>query len=524
MQQKHMATFWTSYINLFHERSDLLIRAFWEHIQLSLASLLIAVAIGVPLGILLTRYKRISEWVIGTAAVLQTIPSLALLGFLVLFVGIGTTPAIIALTAYALLPILRNTYTGIKGIDPSLIEAAKGIGMNSYRRLLKVELPIAMPTVMAGIRTSMVLIVGTATLAALVGGGGLGQIIMTGIQRTSNEYILFGALPAALLALALDFVLRFSEKRAAHAQGTTYKPLASVLLVAIAIVAISPIASFIQSDEPDLVIGGKLGPEPPILANMYKHLIEQDTDLTVEVVAPLGETSVNFNALRVGDIDLYPEFTGTVLSDLLGTEDFSYHEQTSYEQARDGLLAEYGDVLLKPMAFQNTYALAMPREQAEQLNIKKISDLSPYATKLHVGFSFEFMDRQDGYLGFEEAYGFSFEHVTSIDVSTRYQAIANESIEVSDVFSTDPQLVQYDMVVLEDDQSLFPPYQAAPLVSKKAIEEYPELESILNQLAGLGSVEEISELNYRVDINDEDPYQVAGEFLQEKGLLKDEKE
>lgn len=166
----------------------------------------------------------------------------------------------------------------------------------------------------------------------------------------------------------------------------------------------------------------------------------------------------------------------------------------------------------------------MPREQAEQLNIKKISDLSPYATKLHVGFSFEFMDRQDGYLGFEEAYGFSFEHVTSIDVSTRYQAIANESIEVSDVFSTDPQLVQYDMVVLEDDQSLFPPYQAAPLVSKKAIEEYPELESILNQLAGLGSVEEISELNYRVDINDEDPYQVAGEFLQEKGLLKDEKE
>lgn len=518
MQNIWMANFWESYVTLFQERSDLLLNSFWEHVQLSLVSLLIAVAIAVPIGILLTRYNRYSEWVIGVAAVLQTIPSLALLGFLVLFVGIGTTPAIIALTAYALLPILRNTYTGIKEVDAPIVEAARGMGMNSYRSLIKVELPLAMPTIMAGIRTSMVLIVGTATLAALVGGGGLGQIIMTGIQRTNNEYIVFGALPAALLAIALDLILRLTERGSKKNKRASYKPMVVVVAIALVIVLIQPIVSAFQ-DEPDLVIGGKLGPEPPILANMYKHLIEAETDLDVEVISQLGATSVNFNALQVGDVDIYPEFSGTVLADLLNREDFSYDEEESYQEARDGIFEEYGFHFLEPMGFQNTYALAMPRQLAEEYGVTTISDLIPYANELSVGFTFEFIDREDGYAGFEDVYGFSFADVTSIDVSTRYQAISNGSIVLSDVFSTDPQLVEYDMVVLEDDQDLFPPYQAAPLVNNFALENYPEIEDLLNQLAGVGTVEEISELNYRVDIEDEDPSDVARDFLTEKGLL-----
>ncbi|UTR08301.1 ABC transporter permease/substrate-binding protein [Alkalihalobacillus sp. LMS6] len=517
-----MTSFWESYFTLFEERSDLLLQSFWEHLQLSLISLLIAVAIAIPIAILLTRYTRYSEFVIGIAAVLQTIPSLALLGFLVLFVGIGITPAIVALTAYALLPILRNTYTGIKEVDPALIEAAKGMGMNGRKRLLKVELPLAMPTVMAGIRTSMVLIVGTATLAALVGGGGLGQIIMLGIQRTSNEYILFGALPAALLALFFDFILRFTERRTKKKGAGSYKPIMAVVVLALLIVLVPPTVNAVRGvGQADIVIGGKMGPEPPILANMYKHLIEQETDLEVEVIAPLGTTSVNFNALEVDDIAIYPEFTGTVLADLLNIEDFSYDERESYEQARDGIFEETGDILLEPMGFQNTYALAMPRDLAEELEVETISDLAPYANELDVGFTFEFADREDGYGGFEEVYGFEFDNVTTIDVSTRYQAISNGSIQLSDVFSTDPQIVEYDMVVLEDDATLFPPYQAAPLVSGFAMNQYPELEDILNQLAGIGTEDEISELNYRVDINDEDPADVAREFLQEKGLLNE---
>ena len=182
-----------------------------EHIQISFIALLIATAIAVPLGILLTKTKTISEIVMNIAAILQTIPSLALLGLMIPLFGIGRVPAIIALV-YALLPILRNTYTGIKEVDPSLIEAAKGIGMKPFRRLTKVELPIAMPVIMAGVRTAMVLIIGTATLAALIGAGGLGDLILLGIDRNNASLILLGAIPAALLAIIFDLILRFMAK------------------------------------------------------------------------------------------------------------------------------------------------------------------------------------------------------------------------------------------------------------------------------------------------------------------------
>ena len=183
------------------DRKGQLFSTIIEHIQLSFIALFIATLIAVPIAILLTKTK-LSEIVMNIAAVLQTIPSLALLGLMIPIFGIGRLPAIIALVVYAL-PILRNTYTGIKEVDPSLIEAAKGIGMKPLRRLTKVELPIAMPVIMAGIRTAMVLIIGTATLAALIGAGGLGDLILLGIDRNNSALILIGAIPAALLAIIL---------------------------------------------------------------------------------------------------------------------------------------------------------------------------------------------------------------------------------------------------------------------------------------------------------------------------------
>src|SRR5690625_4325956 len=175
------------FISVFQKRQDVLLETTWEHLQISLLSLVIAIVIAVPLGLILTRYRRIAEPVIGASAVMQTIPSLAVLAFLIPFIGIGKTPAIIALTAYGLLPILRNTYIGIKEVNPALKEAATGMGMNSLKTLTKVELPIATPVIMAGIRTSMVLIVGTTTIAALIGAGGLGELILLGIDRKSTR-------------------------------------------------------------------------------------------------------------------------------------------------------------------------------------------------------------------------------------------------------------------------------------------------------------------------------------------------
>lgn len=290
------------------DRKGQLFSTIIEHIQLSFIALFIATLIAVPIAILLTKTKKLSEIVMNIAAVLQTIPSLALLGLMIPIFGIGRLPAIIALVVYALLPILRNTYTGIKEVDPSLIEAAKGIGMKPLRRLTKVELPIAMPVIMAGIRTAMVLIIGTATLAALIGAGGLGDLILLGIDRNNSALILIGAIPAALLAIIFDFILRYMER-------LSYKKLL-ISLGTIVIVIIIAIAIPMATQKGDkITFAGKLGSEPSIITNMYKILIEEDTDDTVEVKDGMGKTSFLFNALKSDEIDGYLEFTGTVLGE-----------------------------------------------------------------------------------------------------------------------------------------------------------------------------------------------------------------
>lgn len=199
-------------IDIFIERQDDIIRLTIEHMQLSFVSILIAILISVPTGILLTRFQRWASPVIGVTSIFQTIPSLALLGFMIPLLGIGWKPAIVALTIYGLLPILRNTYTGIMNVDKSMKEAGVGMGMTSWQVLIKVELPLSLSVIMAGIRTATVLVIGVATLASLIGAGGLGDLIFRGISRVSTELILAGAIPAALLAIIFDFILDKIEK------------------------------------------------------------------------------------------------------------------------------------------------------------------------------------------------------------------------------------------------------------------------------------------------------------------------
>jgi len=200
-------------IEIFHSRSDAILVASWEHLQLTFISLFLATFIAIPLGISLTRYKKWAEPIIGITAIFQTVPSLALLGFMIPLLGIGTTPAIVALTIYGLLPILRNTYTGIIGVNSASVEAGTGMGMTSLQVLWMVELPMALSIIMAGVRTATVLIIGVATLAALIGAGGLGDLIYRGIAMSNSPLILAGALPAALLAIFFDFSLKYLETK-----------------------------------------------------------------------------------------------------------------------------------------------------------------------------------------------------------------------------------------------------------------------------------------------------------------------
>ncbi|WP_429710011.1 ABC transporter permease/substrate-binding protein [Bacillus rhizoplanae] len=494
------------------ERKQELLSALLEHLQISLIALFFAVLIAVPLGILLTRRERIAEWVIGTSAVMQTIPSLALLGLLIPLVGIGKVPAIIALVIYALLPILRNTYTGIRKLDPSLIEAARAMGMNGWRRLWKVEIPLAWPFIMAGIRTAMVLIVGTATLAALIGGGGLGKFILLGIDRNDYALILLGAIPAALLALFFDGVLRIIE----HVR---FSPRRTVItIVAVAVITIAPFLWSTQKK--DIIIAGKIGSEPEILIQMYKQLIEQDTDLKVETRPGFGKTSFVFEALKSGEIDIYPEFTGTALSTFVKEEPKSTDRQEVYEQARNGLEQKYNMKLLKPMKYNNTYALAVPKQIAEQYNIKTISDLKNVSSQMKAGFTLEFADREDGYKGIQKLYNIQFPNLKTMEPKLRYSAVQSGDVNVIDAYSTDSELQQYGLQVLEDDRGLFPPYQGAPLLREETLKKYPEIEKSLNKLAGKITDEEMRKMNYEVNVEGKAAENVAHEFLQKEGLLK----
>ncbi|WP_067730313.1 ABC transporter permease/substrate-binding protein [Oceanobacillus damuensis] len=503
------------FITVFQNRQDMLLETTLEHLQISMVSLIIAIAIAVPLGLYLTRYPKAAEPVIGTSAVMQTIPSLAVLAFLIPFFGIGTTPAIIALVLYGLLPILRNTYTGIREVDPALKEAATGMGMNSIKRLTKVELPIAMPVIMAGIRTSMVLIVGTTTIAALIGAGGLGEVILLGLDRGADiNLILLGAIPAALLAIFLDLILRVFERMSKKAG---IKSFIAMLVVAVLIV-VSPFM-FNGSKQPDLVIGGKQGSEPEILINMYKLLIEEELDVNVVLEPNLGKTAFLFRALQQGSIDIYPEFTGTAIVTHLEDQAESNNAWEVYEQARQGMKEVYGMEFLEPMEFNNTYAVATTEEMAMQYNLQEIGDLKQIENEITAGFTLEFNDRYDGYVGMREVYDLNIADIKTMEPGIRQNALSNGEVDVIDAYATDSYMIELNLVTLDDPENLFPPYQGAPLMRQDTLEEYPELEAILNQLSGKITDDEMRQMNYQVDYEDRSANDVAREYLINEGLL-----
>ncbi|MBP2623048.1 ABC transporter permease/substrate-binding protein [Streptococcus oricebi] len=501
-------------LSTFEERSSDWWAALLQHLQLSLAALLIAMLIALPLGIWLHRSKRLSEVVLQLTGIFQTLPSLAILGLLIPFMGIGAAPAITALVIYALFPILQNTVTGLGQIDPNLIEAATAFGMTRWERLKKFELALALPVIVSGIRTAAVMIIGTATLAALIGAGGLGSFILLGIDRNNSSLILIGALSSAALALLFNYGIKFLEK------ARLKQILLAFLVLVLGLTGSFAPALFQNMQKEKLVVAGKLGPEPEILINMYKLLIEENSNLTVETKPNFGKTSFLYEALKKGDIDIYPEFTGTVTSSLLKKPpQVSNNPEQVYEAAREGILEQDKLALLQPMDYQNTYAVAVKRDFAEKQGLKTISDLKKVENTVTAGFTLEFNDREDGNKGLLSKYHLQLEAKT-MEPALRYQAIQKGDIQITDAYSTDSELRQYDLVVLEDDKQLFPPYQGAPLLRQETLKKHPELKKILNKLAGKITASQMSEMNYQVKVEGKSAEKVAREYLTKQGLLK----
>ncbi|HEM3472334.1 TPA: ABC transporter permease/substrate-binding protein [Streptococcus suis] len=503
-------------MNLFEtfiERKDEWGMALFEHLRISLLALIIAIAIAVPLGLILSSKKRLTEWSLQITGIFQTIPSLALLGLFIPFMGIGTLPAVVALVIYAIFPILQGTLTGLGEIDPSLEEAATAFGMNKWEKLKKFKLALAMPILMSGIRTASIMIIGTATLAALVGAGGLGSFILLGIDRNDSALILIGALSSAVLAVLFGYGIRLLQDK---------KP--KTILLALLVTLFTVGASYVPMlnfSTKQLVIAGKLGAEPEILINMYKLLIEDQTDIKVEIKPNFGKTSFLYEALKSGSIDIYPEYTGTITSTLLKNSptDLSTNPEEVYAYAKEAILEQDGLVYLAPMAFQNTYALAVTEDYAQKNGIEKISDLAKVQQTAVAGFSLEFNDREDGNIGLKNLYNLQL-NVKTMEPALRYEAIKSGNVQIIEAYSTDSKVVTYKLKVLEDDKRLFPPYQAAPLLSKETLEKYPELEQVLGVLAGKISTEEMTQMNYAVDVEGKSAEQVAREYLEREGLLK----
>lgn len=502
------------------ERREALIAATLSHLSLSLTALCLACLIALPLAIWLYHHPRYSEWALQVAGVLQTIPSLALLGLLIPLVGIGTVPALIALVIYAILPILQNTYVGLSEIDPSLKEAMVAFGMSKWRRLSKVEIPLALPLIVSGIRTSLVLTIGTATLAALIGANGLGTFILLGIDRNNAMLTLIGAVSSALLAIIFSTLIKWLQHKSPKVI------LMSLLVFFLGVGGGLTANQILPSHQMTVTIAGKLGSEPDILINMYKELIEAEVPNAHVTLKPnFGKTSFLFSALENRQIDIYPEFTGTALDSLVQVsanerqKAFSSSEQT-YQLARQRLQEQHAFTLLEPMAYQNTYALAVKDDWATSHQVTTLSDLAAQSAGLKAGLTLEFIDREDGYQAFQKTYQASFGQVQSLEPSLRYQAIANGEVDVVDAYSTDSELEQYHLKVLSDDRHLFPPYQGAPLMRQDFAKAHPDIVRALNRLAHQISAEDMQQMNYLVNVRGQEPQAVAHDYLVNHQLVE----
>jgi osmoprotectant transport system permease protein len=489
-----------------------------QHVKLVLIAILVAVVIGVPTGILLTRRRALRGPVLGIANIMQTIPSLALFGFLIplpFIGGIGARTALVALVLYSLLPIIRNTITGILGVEPSVREAAVAMGMTDGQVLRQVELPLAMGVIVTGIRVATVIAVGVTTIAAAVGAGGLGVYIFRGLRQYDNNLLLAGALSAALLALAADFSLGLLERRF-MLTAQRKRPRARTVLIVVAGVLIV-VAGLVlwqvggKRDQADKVtIGSKDFTESALLAEIVAQMLEA-RGVAVERRFELGG-NLPHEALVSGTLDLYPEYTGTSYTAILHHAPIS-DPRAVYDQVKKEYLERFNIGVSAPIGFENTFAILIRGEESRRLNLKTISDAAPHTKTWRAGFGQDFMSRDDGYPGFSKTYGLKFAEVREMDLSLTYIALSSRQVDLIAANSTDGRIATLDLFQLADDRRYFPPYEAVYLVRQDTLNRVSALREVLAGLANAISTDEMRRLNFEIDGNRRDPKEVIREWI-----------
>ena len=494
------------------------------HLQLTLVALLIGAGISIPLGIAVTRRRGLEGPILGAAAVIQTVPSLALLAIMVPALAalagvvsrwgvelssIGYLPAIIALSLYSLLPILRNTVAGITGVDDALIEAAKGVGMTPAQSLRRVELPLAMPVIVAGLRTATVWVVGTATLSTPVGATSLGNFIFSGLQTRNEAAILMGCVAAAGLAIGLDQLIRAVETGLRERRPIRVWIAGAVVASLFAYAGGSWLVA--RSDETPVVsIGSKTFTEQYILAAVMGQWIEERTDVRAREIQSLG-TTVLFDALVAGDVDVYVDYSGTVWAEHMGRTTLPGRAEV-LRGVTEWLEGEHGLRVVTGLGFQNAYALGMRRDQAERLGIRTISDLARHAPDLEIAGDYVFFERAE-WEAIESAYGLAFDAERSMDPTLMYDAVEAAQVDVISAYTTDGRIAAFDLVLLEDDRGAIPPYDAIVVTSARLARAAPEVNDALAELGGLIDETRMQRMNFAVDDAGRSPGDVAAEFI-----------
>ncbi|WP_417043723.1 glycine betaine ABC transporter substrate-binding protein [Dysosmobacter sp.] len=492
----------------------------FEHLFIVLAASLLSIAVGLPLGIWAYVSRRARPVILRIVDLLQTIPSLALLGIIMVVLDPGKLTVIIGITLYSLLPIVRNTCLGLQEVDPGVKEAARGMGMSKPYRVLMVEFPLAFPTVFTGIRIAVVNAIGTAVFAAFVGGGGLGGVITQAIRISDMGMIALATGVLMLIAVVLDLVMSWFENQMRKSRGGSkimWVPVAAILL------AFCLLLPYGGSSSGDIILYDGDYSETQLMHHMVKMLVEDQTDLTVSIQDQMSQVN-NWNALKDDGhtCDLMISYDGTLLTTFFHQDTPDVPEgMTIYDYVKEKALEDYDLHVLGKLGFENTYAIGVPEDLAEEYDLETISDLIPIADQLTFGAEQEFFTLEGSmkYNPFVEYYGLQFKDYRPVDMGLKYAAIENGTFDVAVVYTTDGLNRKVGLKVLEDDKSFFPDYFGVFVVRGDILEQYPELEGILEQLTGNISTDQMAELTYQVDVMGRTVDEVAREFLVSLGLL-----
>ena len=484
------------------EQLILLPEYFQGHLTLTLIALSLGVVISIPLGVWAAQSSVVKRPLLTAVSVIQTFPSVAILALVVALLGgqIGLVPAIIALVLYSMLPIVRNTVTGLETVADEVIEAARGIGMSSTQILTKVRLPLALPVIISGIRTAAVWTVGLATLSTLVGATRFGNFIFTGLQTGNLMSVTVGSIAAAIMAVVLDSIIGgiqwLAENRNRQVPAKKYKQVKFAVIAMLGVGTAFSAYSLLPQTDVDFTIGGKGFTEQYIIAGVLSAELEA-VGFSVDQRLGMG-TEVVYTATSNDTVDVYLEYTGTVWANIMNNDNNPGHKAV-LAGVTDFVEDEEGMINIGVLGFQNRYVLAMRKDRAAELGVTSIEDLIAIAEDLVAAGDLEFFGRPE-WITLRDTYNIDFAEKLTFAPTLMYTAINERQVDLIAGYTSDGRISAYDLLLLEDPRNALLPYDSFLLASSAAVENQlftETLEALVNEI----SDDEMRQANRIVDVD-----------------------